>query len=230
MSLTFVKKIYGVLLYTTWIFKLKKTISYQNVPSQNVIEIQFCNDTSLLLYTLLEYTVWPGRCFAMMFKTYAYGRTMTCHPSFFEILKDQGGPPTSLQGCHLGKCVGFLPGYPLKLYFKFPVFSLFFPCPKANFPCANLCDLWILHTQNLLSRRFNLKKKFGDFHSKFRISFTFRIKVFTTWANQIPCVLAKSSNSLCFPWHNFFFGIFPVFPVHWVPCSSLQSVSPCRVW
>ena len=25
--------------------------------------------------------------------------------------------------------------------FKFPVFSLFCPCPTANFPCANLCDL-----------------------------------------------------------------------------------------
>ena len=29
--------------------------------------------------------------------------------------------------------------------FKFPVFSLFFPCPTANFPCDNFNNLCLLH-------------------------------------------------------------------------------------
>ena len=36
------------------------------------------------------------------------------------------------------------------------------------------------------------------------MSFTFRIREFTTCANKIPCVLAKFPNSLCFPWQGIF--------------------------
>ena len=75
---------------------------------------------------------------------------------------------------------------------------------------TDLADLWIF------------------FASTITISFTFRIRTFTTWANKIPCVslcldkipcvLTKFPNSLCFPWQGFLLAIFPVFPVLWVPC------------
>ena len=57
--------------------------------------------------------------------------------------------------------------YPLKLYFQIPcVFPVFFPCPTANFPCANLCNLCILEME--------------IFTENIAISFTFRIREFTT--------------------------------------------------
>ena len=37
--------------------------------------------------------------------------------------------------------------------------SLCFPCPTANFPCDNLHNLWLLHTQNWLSRPIQLLEK-----------------------------------------------------------------------
>ena len=93
--------------------------------------------------------------------------------------------------------------------------SLCFSCLTVNFPCANLRDLWLLYTQNCL---IQLLWKNGNFRGKYQNIFTFRIREFTTWTNQIPCVLAKFPNSLCFPWQGFFVAVFPVFPVAWVPC------------
>ena len=48
------------------------------------------------------------------------------------------------------------------------MFSLLFPCPTANFPCANLQDLWLLDTQNWLGRLIKLKKNNWDFRGTFR--------------------------------------------------------------
>ena len=110
--------------------------------------------------------------------------------------------------------------------------SLCFPCPTANFPCANLHNLWLLHTQNWLGRPIMLlEKKWISFAANIAISFTFRFRAFTIWANKIrcvfpvfwqnslcfPCVLTKFPNSLCFPWQGILGAIFPVFPVPWVP-------------
>ena len=109
--------------------------------------------------------------------------------------------------------------------------SLCFPCPIANFPCANLHHLWLLHRQNWLGRPIELLgKKMKIFVANIAVSFTFRIGEFTTWANKnslcFPCVLAKFPNSLCF-----FFSIFLVSPVPWVPCIFHVSfnLSPCRM-
>ena len=102
--------------------------------------------------------------------------------------------------------------------FKFPVFS---PCPTANFR-VYFRDLLLLHTQNCLGRDLSSYKFFWEiFAANFKISFTFRIRELTTWANQIPCVLAKFPNSLCFPWQGFFFATFPFFTLF-----SLCSGSP----
>ena len=93
---------------------------------------------------------------------------------------------------------------PLQLFksFRVPtqiVFSnsLFFPCLTANFPCANLRHLWLLHAQNCFDRPIQLlEKKKKNSATNITLSFTFRIREFTTWANKISCV---------FPvfWQNF---------------------------
>ena len=41
-------------------------------------------------------------------------------------------------------------------------FPCFFPCATANFPCANLRDLCLLHMQNRLGRLIQLQTKFGN--------------------------------------------------------------------
>ena len=48
---------------------------------------------------------------------------------------------------------------------------------------------------------------FEIFVGNIKISFTFRIREFTKWENQIPCVLAIFQNS---PDRDFFWPIFPV--------------------
>ena len=101
-------------------------------------------------------------------------------------------------------------GYPLKLYFQipcvFPVQSQIFPVPIYI-----ICDYYIDETD--LADLSSSWKKMDFFASIIAVSFTFRIREFTTCANQIPCVfpvlrqhslsfpcvLAKFPNSLCFP-------------------------------
>ena len=51
----------------------------------------------------------------------------------------------------------------------------------------------------------------GLFTANIELSFTFIIREFTTWANQIPCVLAKFPNSMCSLTVNIF-DHFPCFP------------------
>ena len=101
--------------------------------------------------------------------------------------------------------------------FKFPVFSQFFPCLTASFPCANLSDLWLLLTKNWLAGSSSFNKFLEIFTANFEISFTFRIREFTTWANQIPCVFPvfwQNFQIYCvFPDRELFLVIFPVFPV-----------------
>ena len=41
--------------------------------------------------------------------------------------------------------------------------SLCFPCPSATFPCTNLHDLWLLHTQNWLGRLFQLQSQISKY-------------------------------------------------------------------
>ena len=101
------------------------------------------------------------------------------------------------------------------------MFSLFFPCLTANFPCANLRDLWLLHTPNWLGRHIQLKKLGGNFCGKYRNIFYLRNQGIYNLSNPnflcFPCVLAKFPNSLCFSWQGIFITILPVFPVQWVP-------------
>ena len=120
---------------------------------------------------------------------------------------------------------------------KLPVFSLFFPCLIANFSYVNLCQLWLqcIPYTKLIWQTYPAFLFFFFFFffwgggvifaANIEIPFPVRIREFTTWANQIPCVSAKFPNSLCFPWQGFFFAIFPVFPVFpvkCVPCMGIQ--------
>ena len=89
--------------------------------------------------------------------------------------------------------------------------SLCFTCPIANFPCANLHHLWLLHRRNWLGRPIQLLGKIMEiFAANIAVSFTFRI---------------REQNSLCFgkifkfPDRNFFgpfslFSLCRVYPVY----------------
>ena len=103
------------------------------------------------------------------------------------------------------------------------MFPCLFPVPTQIFPVPifMICDYYIHKTD--LADLSSFKTKLEIFAANIEISFTFRISEFTTWANQISYVLAKISNSLCFPW-QFFFFIFPVFPVQWVPCWRVHNI------
>ena len=65
-------------------------------------------------------------------------------------------------------------GYPLELYFQIPCVFLI-DC-KFSVPIYVICDYNILHTQNLCS--FN--KILEVFAANIEMSFTFRIREFTT--------------------------------------------------
>ena len=59
------------------------------------------------------------------------------------------------------------------------------------------------------------------FTAKIEISFTFRIKEFTIWAKQIPCVFPVFWQNFQIPWQGILLAISPVFPVQWV-CLILE--------
>ena len=108
-------------------------------------------------------------------------------------------------------------------------FPCFFPVQQQIFPVPiyMICDYNIHQTDLANLSSFNFFWEI--FSSNFEISFTFRIREYTTWAYQIPCVLAKFPNSLCFPWQGMFlaiFPVFPVFPVQWVPCKLPFPIIP----
>ena len=98
--------------------------------------------------------------------------------------------------------------------FKFPLFSLFFPCPTANFPCAIyvIFDYYI-HKADFAD--FSSLNFFGEiFAANFEISFTFRIREF--WQNfQILCV---------FPDREYFWPFF-LFSL----CSGYPAKSACTL-
>ena len=64
--------------------------------------------------------------------------------------------------------------------FKFPVFSLFFPCLTADFPVPiyMICDYYI--HKNDLADLSRLETKLEILVANIEISFTFRIREFTT--------------------------------------------------
>ena len=107
--------------------------------------------------------------------------------------------------------------------------SLCFPCPTPV-PISITCDYYIHKTD--LPNLSSFGKKMEIFVANIAISFTFRIREFTTLPNKIACVCPvfvfwqNFQNFLCFAWQGFFLVIFPVFPVPWVPCMvNLHKVS-----
>ena len=130
----------------------------------------------------------------------------TFFPVIFPVFPEQCGC-RHLQGPH-PNCILIL-----------PVFSLF------NFPCANVCDLWLLLKQNWLGS-IQLKK-IGNFHSKHHNIFTFRIREFTTWANFFG---AKFPNSLCFPWQGFLLKQFSLFSLSSGDPDLLCNISCIHSW
>ena len=88
-------------------------------------------------------------------------------------------------------------------------------------PIYVICDYCIHQTDLVnISNISSFKKKLGIFAANIEIAFTFRIREFTTSANQIPCVFPvfwQNFQIPCvFPDRDFFGTIFPVFPVQWV--------------
>ena len=81
-------------------------------------------------------------------------------------------------------------------------FPSFFPCPNANFPCANLRDLWLLHTQNWL---IQFPPKLEIFAANIKISFTFRIREFPVFS----LCFGKISKCPVFSLTGIFIGHFP---------------------
>ena len=115
------------------------------------------------------------------------------------------------------------------LIFKFLVYH-FFPVQLQTFPVP-LCVICNYYRHNTdLADLSSFNTNLEIFIANIKIPFTFRIMEFTTWANQIPCVLAKFPNSLCFPWQGFYLAFSPVFPVQWVPVIVLSTAEEVRSW
>ena len=99
------------------------------------------------------------------------------------------------------------PGYPLKLYFQIPCV---FPVRPQIFqvPIYVICEYYIHRTDLADLSSQLLGKKWIFFAVTFAISFTFRIKTFTTWDNKIPCVFPvfwqNFQISCVFPDRDFF--------------------------
>ena len=126
-------------------------------------------------------------------------------------------------------------GYLFKSHFPIPCV---FPAQRQILPVPITSFVTITYPKLTKQTYSALKKKLEIFAANIEIYFTFRIREFTTAANQISCVLAKFPNSLCFPWQGFLLVIFPVFPAQWVPwtghimhiLSSLNSQSMRIIW
>ena len=82
-------------------------------------------------------------------------------------------------------------------------------------PIYVICDYYVHKTE--LADLSIFKLILEIFAANIEISFTFRIREFTTSAIPIPCVLTKFPNSQ-FSLQRICLAIFPVFPVQWVPC------------
>ena len=108
-----------------------------------------------------------------------------------------------------------LSGYPLKLHFQIPCV---FPVQLQIFM---ICDYYIHKTDlaDLSTPPPSLLKKKEIYVANIEISFIFRIRKFTTCANQIPCafpVFWQNFQIPCvFPDRELFLP-FPFFPVQWV--------------
>ena len=90
--------------------------------------------------------------------------------------------------------------------FKFPVFSHFSPCPTANFPCVNLNNLQLLHTQKqLLETNWNFRGKYCN------ILYLWDQKVYNLSKPNSLC-FGKISKFPVFSLTGIFLGHFPCFP------------------
>ena len=114
--------------------------------------------------------------------------------------------------------------------FKFPVFSL----SDRKFSLWQFTWFVTITYTKLTWQTYPAPQKFESFRHKYWNIFTFRIRAFTTWANQIPCVLAKFPNSFFFVFYHF-----PCFPCavgtlqHNVSATFLQKLltyHKCSWW
>ena len=113
--------------------------------------------------------------------------------------------------------------------------SLCFPCvfpvqpPIFPVPIYIICDYYTHKTE--LADLSSFWKKMEIFVANIAISFTLRISEFTTWANTIPCVLAKFPNSLCFPWQGIssLFSLCRAYPVLYLHTWLLTVALVCLV-